>query len=189
MDLARQAGSCIQCLAGRFFQDQHCGAATECNVDDFRFRNATLECPDGCFLTTLDRTHEVCAQCMAGTSDVDRDWRTACEECADGTTPSPFVGGRGECSGCVSGKEVVGTGSCQPCARGKHDSDCDPVTPCVLCAAGRYMDEVSVQRHQPLPLLLLLTASDNCPVLLSGTKQRNHVQGMPLGCRGCAARG
>jgi hypothetical protein len=80
-------------------------------------------CKSGQFQTvaataTSDRT---CVPCQAGTTDVDSDPLTACEECLEGTQST---------AGWV--------GACLMCSPGSYDDDKKPSTPCVSCPVGTF---------------------------------------------------
>lgn len=148
---------CLQCAAGKFGTAEHQTSEAA----------ACTPCPDGSFMGTTGAT--VCAECPAGTYDVDGAGSTSAEEsctaCPAGTyNPSTGASSLGQClqcpigtsqpatgqsvcSECVEGKfrDTPGGTACQDCGTGTFQPSSN-ATVCLLCPAGKYNGQTGMAR-------------------------------------------
>eukprot|EP00045_Choanoeca_perplexa_P018112 m.278826 g.278826 ORF g.278826 m.278826 type:complete len:2990 (+) comp17719_c0_seq2:308-9277(+) len=136
-------GSCLpcsKCKSGLFqaeactvLADTECQTWTTCNSEQFesaaptntsnRVCKGLAPCNAGQFQTTAATatSDRLCVPCQAGTTDIDGDPLTACEECFEGTQST---------AGWV--------GPCLMCTPGFYDDDKKPSTPCVQCPINTF---------------------------------------------------
>eukprot|EP00727_Mastigamoeba_balamuthi_P013875 m51a1_g911 putative protein serine threonine (1990) ;mRNA; r:121961-132457 len=157
MDQVGQTGECKTCPAGKYLGSSW-GPCLPCPAETYapaaKWKGNCLVCQIGRYLVS---SAGPCVGCPAGTSDDDFNTTTQCLPCASGTY-TDTANNSGPCFECRPGNYLASTsGPCTQCGLGYTDHDynsstrcakCDPghmspsgrMGPCVLCAAGRYLN-------------------------------------------------